>query len=210
MKGLLLKDWYLLKKYFKSYLFVIAAFLVITFFSADDEMGWTFSLYPCLICSMVPVSLLGLDEKSKWNKFSAVMPYTRSQLVSSKYLIGLIAQTAVIMFFAVMHLVVMVGNDEFDFGQYMTILLADFVVSIILPTVWLPLIFKFGIEKGRIFYLILIGVAGAAVASLGFVDIDPNTQINLSAIVYVLAVVTVALYALSWYISIVIYKKKEL
>ena len=37
MKGLLLKDWYMLKKYCRSYLFVLVIFLAVSIFDTDNS-----------------------------------------------------------------------------------------------------------------------------------------------------------------------------
>ena len=64
MRGLLLKDLYLIRKYLVSYLVLMVEFLVISAFS-NGNMFLTF--YPCLIATMVPVNLLSYDERSGWH-----------------------------------------------------------------------------------------------------------------------------------------------
>ena len=55
-----------------------------------------FVFYPCMLCGMIPVNLLGYDERSRWMQYSGTMPYTKTQIVSGKYLIGLLAQLAML------------------------------------------------------------------------------------------------------------------
>ena len=86
MKGLLLKDLYLAAKHCRAFLLVAVVFLGVSF--AGDENIF-FIVYPTLITSMIPMTLISYDERDRWTQYSAALPYSRGQLVSSKYLIGL-------------------------------------------------------------------------------------------------------------------------
>ena len=94
MKGLLLKDWYMIKTYCKLYLVMAVLFLAASFVSSDNLF---FVFYPCLLCGMIPVNLLAYDERSHWTQYSCTLPYTRAQLVCAKYLVGLFCQLAVLL-----------------------------------------------------------------------------------------------------------------
>lgn len=209
MKGLILKDLYLLKKYCRGFLIVIAAFLAAMMFSNSQNEGLFYSLYPCIFCSMMPITLLGYDERSRWNQYSAVMPYTKAQLVSSKYIIGLIVQAAVIPLIAALQAASMVRRGEFVFGDYMTMLFTDIVISFIIPSVCLPLVFKYGTEKGRIFYFIIVAVLSSAVTAVNLVKIEKQITINTAGFMPFIVFAAVGIYVLSWYLSIVFYKKRE-
>jgi len=89
MKGLLLKEWYMMKKYCKAYLLSSVVFIAVSLFSSDSLF---FVFYPCLLCGMIPVYLLAYDERSRWMQYSGTLPYTKAQIVCGKYLIGLLAQ----------------------------------------------------------------------------------------------------------------------
>ena len=93
MKGLFLKDWYMMKKYCRAYIVIAAVFIAVSVVS-DDNMFFVF--YPCMLCGMIPVNLLGYDERSHWVQYSGSLPYTKTQIVSAKYLIGLFAQVTTV------------------------------------------------------------------------------------------------------------------
>ena len=84
MKGLLLKDWYMMKKYCRYYLFVSIGFIILSMMSSGNMF---FIFYPCLLAGMIPVNLLGYDERSRWTEYVGTLPYTKTQIVSAKYLI---------------------------------------------------------------------------------------------------------------------------
>ena len=93
MKGLLLKDWYMMKKYCRYHLFVSIGFIILSMMSSGNMF---FVFYPCLLAGMIPVNLLGYDERSRWTEYVGTLPYTKTQIVSAKYLIGLFTQIAML------------------------------------------------------------------------------------------------------------------
>ena len=84
MKGLLLKDWYMMKQYCRTYPVIAVAFMALSLVDSDNLF---FVFYPCLLCGMIPVTLLGYDERSGWVQYSGTMPYTKIQIDSEKYLV---------------------------------------------------------------------------------------------------------------------------
>ncbi|NMP37237.1 MAG: ABC-2 transporter permease [Clostridiales bacterium] len=92
MKGLLLKDFYMIGKYCRSFVLILTVFLVVSCFGNDNTF---FIIYPVLIAGMIPVTLISYDEREKWHIYSETLPYTRAQFVSVKYLIGLLFELTV-------------------------------------------------------------------------------------------------------------------
>ncbi len=208
MKGLLLKDWYMLKVYCRAYLLIAVACIAVSFFS-DDNLFWVF--YPCLLCGMIPVNLIAYDERSRWLQYSGTLPYTRAQIVSGKYLIGLIAQVTVLIVTAVAQTAKMSVTGEFAIGKVITLMLLMVSVSSLSSSVCLPFVFKLGVEKGRMAYYIMIGVVcGASALASGFLKGRLEDDIQPDLMVTMVAIVGIAVYILSWYLSIVFYKKREI
>ena len=58
MKGLLLKDLYQLWKYCRTFLLIVVVFLGVSFVSPENLF---FSLYPAMICGVLPMTLLSYD-----------------------------------------------------------------------------------------------------------------------------------------------------
>lgn len=208
MKGLILKDFYMIKKYCRYYLLVAVVFVAVSFASNDNLF---FALYPCLLCGMIPATLLGYDERSRWLQYSGVLPYTKAQIVSSKYLIGLFVQIAVILLIAAAQAVQMNINGTFVLGDYVMFILMVLIMATIASSISLPFMFKSGVEKGRIAYYAMIGIvcACAVLASKLFRD-NLQTDIQLNRILPILGLVGIGIYAFSWYMSIVFFNKREI
>ena len=207
MKGLLLKDWYMSIRYCRAFLVLVGVFLVVSFFGNDNLF---FRIYPTMIASIIPMSLISYDERDHWTLYSGTLPYTRRQLVSAKYLIGLFFGAFSFLISLAAFAVCMITNGTFSIEYFLFIAVLLLVLGLIGPTLLLPFVFKFGAEKGRIIFYVMIGLLsaiGALLTSLGFQN--ALTQHSF-IILLVIGGLSVGLYALSWNLSIYFYQKREL
>lgn len=208
MKGLLLKDWYMMRKYCRSYLLIAAVFIAVSLYSNDNLF---FIFYPCLLCGMIPINLLGYDERSRWMQYSGTLPYTKTQIVSAKYLIGLLAQVTILIVTGIAQGVKMTVAGNFVFGEFVVLMLLMLIVATLTSSISLPFIFKLGVEKGRTAYFIMIGfVCGASILASSFFRGQLVAEIEPNAILAALAVAGIGVYALSWYLSVVFFKGRDL
>lgn len=208
MKGLLLKDWYMMKKYCRSYLFIAAAFMVLAFFGNDNMF---FVFYPCMLCGMIPVNLLGYDERSRWMQYSGTLPCTKRQIVTAKYLIGLLAQAMLLILIGLSQGIKMAAAGHFVFGEFVVLMLLLLIVSTLTSSISLPFVFKLGVEKGRTAYYVMIGfVCGASVLASSYFRGQFVTEIKPNLLLAILAVLGIGIYTLSWYMSVIFYQKREI
>ena len=208
MKGLLLKDWYMMKKYCRAYLLIAVVFIAVSLFSNDNMF---FVFYPCLLCGMIPINLLGYDERSRWMQYSGTLPYTKTQIVSGKYLIGLLSQITILVATGVAQAVKMLIAHNFELGDFAVLMLLMLIVSTLTSSICLPFVFKLGVEKGRTAYYIMIGfVCGASVLASSILRRQLISEIKPNLILALVAVVGICVYILYWYLSIVFFKKREI
>lgn len=209
MKGLLLKDFYMILKYCRAYLIIIAVFILASFLVNDDNLFFVF--YPCLFSGMLPVNLISYDERSKWNEYSGTLPYSKSQIVSGKYIIGLIVQIIVFILTGIAQAVRMNMNGNFELNDYLAIIVMILFMSCVSSSISLPFIFKWGVEKGRLANFVTIGFifAGSLIASKLF-ESDLQTEVTFNVVILTaLCILGIAIFAFSWYLSTVFYKKRE-
>jgi len=208
MKGLLLKDLYMTKTYCKAYLLITVVFIAVSFASSENLF---FVFYPCLLCGMIPVNLLGYDERSRWLQYSETMPYTKGQIVSGKYLIGLGTQMAILIITGIAQAIRMSISGTFVLGEYLVLLMLLLIMSLLASSITLPFMFKLGVEKGRMAYYIMIGIVCAgSIISSNLLSNGLQSEIKLNRILPIICLVGIGIYALSWYLSVVFYKKREL
>ena len=206
MKGLLLKDLYMLKN-FKAYLLIIIVFIGLSFFSTESLF---LLFYPCLFAGIIPVSLLSYDERNKWHEYCEALPYSKAQLVSVKYIIGLFIQAAALLLTALSLAIQMLSTDSFAASSYFTTIITLLAMICITSSIPLPFIFKWGVEKGRIAYYIMIGAACAGIFIVS--DLFVEAQVSQAAfnlpILFIL-LPAAAIYACSWKLSVVWYQKRS-
>lgn len=207
MKGLLIKDVYMTIKYCKSLLLIFIVFSAVQCFV--DNM--TFFVYTAVITGMIPVTLLGYDERSKWSEYLGVLPYSKAQIVSSKYIIGLIIQISMFIIFLISLVINMTVFESISITDLISSAQVFLIMSLISSAFTLPFIFKFGMEKGRMAYYVLVGIlcAVSAITSLSISknNIMYNAELH-NILPFALIGVTV-IYILSWILSIKLYKSKE-
>lgn len=141
MKGLLRKDFYLLWRYFKFYLIIMAAVAGLAF--ADS----IFLVYPILFTAMTVVGLTGVEEKSRWQLYTAALPCSRKTVVLEKYLFAallLFPTTAICFLIAIL--------THFE----PVIIFLNLCAAVLLLSLFLPVQLRFGVERARLFYLIII------------------------------------------------------
>lgn len=207
MKGLLLKDWYMITKYCKAYVLISLVFIGVSIMGDDN---FFFILYPCILCGMIPVTLLGYDERSKWDQYCAALPYTKAQIVSGKYLIGMAAQIGMLLLSAVVQGIRMQVSGTFSWDSFASILSMLAAISFLAPAVSLPPMFRWGTEKGRMAYYISVGlICGISAFVVSVSGITLLGALPSSAAMLLLGLASLVIYGVSWYLSIVFYRKRE-
>lgn len=210
MKGLLMKDFYLIQKYCRMYLLIAVIFVV--GYTVGDNIFMLF--YPMVLGSIMPVTLISYDEKSKWQVYAEMFPYTRKEIVTAKYLITLFYLTVIILLSAVSQAVHMLRAAEgFSVSSYLSVILSLLAVGLIVPGITLPAVFKLGTEKGRMAYYGMVVVACGAFGALGVM-----TDMNVAEIVLglrewlvpVLSAAGIVVFAGSWMLSVKFYQEREL
>lgn len=209
MKGLLIKDLYMVKKYCRSYFLLMAVFIGASFFATGDNLFFVF--YPCMISGMIPVTLLGYDERSGWDRYCRTLPVSKGQIVSVKYLIGLGFQVLIILLVGALQLVRVCTGGPMSPGEFLLLMALLFIVSCLSSSICLPFMFKLGVEKGRVAYYVMIGFvcAGSFIAS-GIFSASLISPMQGPFALLLSCFASAAIYALSWYLSIVFLRKREI
>ena len=204
MKGLLLKDTYMMVRLCRMFLLLDAVFLGVWMFGNGNLF---FLTYPCLLTTMVPMTLISYDEREKWDVFAATLPYSRAQIVSCKYLIGLCLSALVLAVAAVGQ--IFRGTSGGD-PEFLTMLPVLLTACLLAPAVLYPFVFRFGAEKGRIVYYVVIAVVcGGSVVLQNMEVVSLLGGLSVGSIPMGMLIVA-AVYAGSWLLSIRFYEKREL
>lgn len=171
-----------------------------------------FRFYAVTFVGVLPNTLLSYEERNKWDHQVLTMPFTRKQLVTEKYLVGLLLQVAILSLSALAALLRDVTHGSLSWPSFWLEMGIGLVLSQAGTCLMLPVTFRNGAEKGRMAYsisfgvLIGIGFGLAAIASkLNEAGIVPDASWLLSLI----AVVLVLMPPASWALSVRWYEKRE-
>lgn len=202
MKGLFLKDFYVTIKNQKMYLVIAVFFIGAT---VIDKNNIFFLYFLSIISGMFPQTLLSFDEKSRWTEYSLVLPYSQNQIISSKYVIGIVLHAVISTLSSLIMCIL-----GYSVREIFLFFVTASSMSFIIPAICLPLSFKFGVEKGRIAYYAVIALIIVPCAFLeGNATEGSNSVLTAvpSTITSIVAVASIALYILSWLLSLKIVKK---
>ena len=194
MKALLLKDFYQIKGYCRSVLLIAVGSL----FSGEN---FFFITYPVVLMSLLPVTLLSYDERSHWNRFCGALPYSQAQVVSGKYLLGLLLTMPTILIMLILYALRTAASAAFFWSELLGLADGLLILGLCSFSLCMPLLLRFGVEKGRLIYYIVIGFTCASGFFLG--------EINLSfpyLAFPVILLLCAGVYALSWRIAIGVYE----
>lgn len=203
MRGLLLKDIYVLRKNARIIFFLVALFALLP--------GRWMTTLAFVYSVMMPMYAMSFDERSKWERMAAAMPYGRRTVVVSRYVLGLIC-VMVVMGVALVGRAVnqMVTGAPIDFMELFSLCM----LGLLFQAFVMPFLVKLGTEKGRMAYIggiVLLTSASFVLDSIeqasGVVNAIASA-INRYALLLVALVA--ALNALSLALSIRWYKTRSL
>lgn len=202
MKALLLKDFLTLSRYLRMALLFVVIFACIP--------GGSMAAYALVFAAMIPITALAYDEQSKWPRLAAMMPYTTRQLVASKYVLGYIMLGGAILLSVVSTVVTtLVRGDVLDPASLSMLFILACAASLILAVI-MPLILRFGVEKGRLVMLVGVAVIVGITFVLGEDDgLMTAMDASLVTVTAVFLAVCVAVNALSIPLSVRIYSRKN-
>ncbi|WP_312695261.1 ABC-2 transporter permease [Caproiciproducens sp.] len=207
MLGLLVKDLLCLRK---SGLKMLAIFIIYAvIFSSSDSFSYLSTMIT-VISTMMILNTFAYDEMSKWDYFALSLPVTKKQLVLSKYLLTIIFAFAGMWLSSMVSLVTRRWNTETFIGLYALV-----CTALILAAILLPLLYKLGTQKARIWLFILFLTPTAAVILLKGIGFHFSflTNINDSAMeqyIYLLLPISLVLYVCSYFLSCKIFQNKEI
>lgn len=155
IKGLLIKDLLLLKKNLVMALGLTILYSVMGYLGDNTEF---FSGIILIFFSILCISTFAFDEQAKWASYALSTPITRKILVSSKYVCTFVMFFLGLIFSLVPQLTQFIFHSKTDAWSLSPIFGAFIWATLVLNFIMLPLLFKFGSEKSRLFLFVLCGL----------------------------------------------------
>ena len=207
LKGLILKDLYLVRVQILIVAIMLAVYIVMALISSGGGSIGTFTgTYSVVVMSLLPITILNFDEKSKWGRYSAAMPVSRRANVLSKYIIMIVLS---VINAAVIGLVYTLSKES----ARMIFIVFILAASLTTGSVVTALGYKFGSTNARFIFTAVIFVAViSAVAVAGGISISFGNELGsgltIAALIFLAVSALVCL--ASYMISAHIYENKDL
>lgn len=214
MLGLIKKDLLLLKNNLIFMLgFALVALIVVPKFVADASVDFR-EIWFSIIAVFSVLSTFSLDSINNSDSYIATIPKGRCKLVASKYLVSLL----LLLFMTIISLLIWTYESFSTYGGPIYEIISEginplsiwIVCAIIMfISIFYPLIFKFGLLKASI---ILIST-GLVIGLVVYYKVDYYyLEEFLHSFIYqpkVFIPITVILFVLSYFLSRMIYSRKE-
>ena len=216
MKGLLVKDFNLLKMQ-KNFFFMI---IIVAIAMAVSMHDITFVFYYLMfIIPKLSLSTISYDEFDNGNAFLFSLPISRRDYIIEKYCFGLLLTLGSWVLATVLSLVFNVLNESNSNSDVLLDSLLILAIIIIFQSIMIPLQIKFGGEKGRIAIFAVVGitivVAYGVVKVLEILGVDVFLVLNdlstlsIGVLAAIIIVVTIVVMCISMKISTFILNRKE-
>lgn len=206
MKGLILKDLYITKNNSRFYLLILGLFGIVSL--AQGDGGMSFLPFCVILFSVLVISSLSYDELAKWDRLALCMPITRRQVVASKYVLHLIFTAVGVLLGLLIGVLSLLIHDGGDYRALLTLVATSAAIALVYGALVLPLIFRYGPEKGRIMIILLALVPAALVGTGISIGGSPSEEL-IARLVYFAPAAALILFGISYPISVKIYEKKQ-
>ncbi|MCY1715080.1 ABC-2 transporter permease [Caproiciproducens galactitolivorans] len=207
MIALLTKDILTLKKVGVKFAIILALYAVI--FSSSGGVAFL-SAFIIIFSAMLIVNAFAYDELSKWDTYALSLPVTKKQIVLSRYLLGILFDTAGFLISILLALAARKLDSELSLIIY-----CFFAGSLFIMALMMPLLYKFGTQKARIWLIVLFLAPTAGAALLKNLGINfsalssiSNATAELLTIIFLPA--ALLLYIGSYFLSCWIFQNKEI
>lgn len=202
MKGLLIKDICVLGKQMKIYIFIIIIFAFIPNFA-------TFA-YAMILAAMLPMTALAYDEQSKWNRFALMMPYTKKDIVISKYILGYLLVFGIGSVSAIAQIFIVIIRKQSMPSELFMQFLFTACGAFLIQAVNMPFLFRMGVEKGRLIFIVfvIVFVLTGTFFDSAILEAAANIKVNMTYAAIALCFWTVIVNVVSMIISVMLYNNK--
>lgn len=210
MKGLLIKDLYSIRQYLKSILLILAFFALFSIGLGDSAILLEGMIV--MFFMMMTIYSFSADNLAKWDRYALSLPISRLEIVTSKYILSFfLCLTGTLLSLILVSAVLAIKPlNNFDFTDHLLATASIFAISIFFSSVLLPLIFKFGVEKSRMFLILIFAIPSASVIVLDKIGLKMPTEGEFLSFFKLIPIIILILLLVSYLVSLKIYTNKEI
>ncbi|WAA09565.1 ABC-2 transporter permease [Fervidibacillus albus] len=211
MKGLILKDFLILKNKIKLVPIMVLALIVgiaIYFFNSTGVLVTNVFL-PLFFCSM-PIPIFLEDEKAKWHTYALSTPISKVKIIISRYITSFSIILIITFISTLFNLFYFYFFSPYSLGVHMLTIFLSFFISTLYLSLLIPSVYQNGANGGSTVMVILIFLFSAITYLINAQFVPIHLIIHLHPILIIISFMLVMAFAvlISIYISIKIFSKK--
>lgn len=218
MTGLLIKDIKLLQKQSRFFLLFVLCYGIFLI-GGGPEYSLFLICYLTFVFTMFSISSFSYDEYDNCMAFLLSLPVERKDYVKEKYVFSILMSFGGwLLSILLLFVVVMIRRMQVDWTEYIGVSLIYLTGVWLFQSVSLPLIFRFGSEKGRICSFAVLGIFTGILFYFGKHGLFDNIKSGLGGLAYadgilelgiILTAVALAGLLISYHISGCFMKKRD-
>ncbi len=220
IKGLIVKDFQTIKSYKSTILSMIIIFMIGGFLNEDILTFLPITIPLCF--EMLGISSFSYDNLAKADKYLLTFPINKKDIVKARYIYILLftllgALLGLVFTFIAQGIKTSNFFDKEFLSNTLAIIMGSLLSLMFLQVFQIPIMYKFGAEKGRIIQLIMIVALMIGVSliittlmQLFGISLDNFIVMLKDYLIAILGMVVIILYILSFAISYKIYERKEI
>lgn len=192
MKGLLLKDYYLIR----SILYIIlVVFVVVGIGLSFLTSTWVLAVIATVMLGMISVTTINMDKSSGWRKISVVLPVSRKTFLDSKYILYLLLSGIGLFLGITLSVIVSIFKGQLDYHSMLLFVSISIAMALFAGSMTIPFAFLFSEEKSMLGLIIAYPLS--AMIFVGAALLFDNKLMACGLV----AIAGVVLYIISWTVS---------
>ena len=217
MTGLILKDFLILRKTLRSYLFVLVVYAGVAFTGV-----WSADIVGVLMVVMVvmlPMNVFAYDKQAKWDTYGLALPVGRTKTVAARYLCVLLLCLLSVGLTAILGMMLYAAGRVEEPVEFLVSCSVTGLMAVLVNAIMLPFLYKFGPERARMMFfgimggIVLLVVAAlfplGGLAWLKALELAEPTPAQAAAIPVIAAIAGLALLTVSFLLSRHFYGQKD-
>ena len=217
MTGLILKDFLILRKTLRSYLFMLVVYVGIAFTGV-----WSADIVGVLMVVMVvmlPMNVFAYDKQAKWDTYGLALPVGRTKTVAARYLCVLLLCLLSVGLTAILGMMLYAAGRVEEPVEFLVSCSVTGLMAVLVNAIMLPFLYKFGPERARMMFfgimggIVLLVVAAlfplGGLAWLKALELAEPTPAQAAAIPVIAAIAGLALLTVSFLLSRHFYGAKD-
>lgn len=217
IKGLIIKDFMNIKSYKSTMIYLVIIFLITSVI--NNQVSTILPIMIILIFGMIGINSFSYDSFSKSDKYILSFPVSKKDMVKARYIyILLMTFIGAIIGPVLAILVHFFKTKAFEgINEILMTTVGALLGMLVLQIVQVPIMYKFGAEKGRIIQMVSIILVMTTVSGITalLIKISPYTLDDFLVMLkdygcLLLTIIIGTLYCVSYKVSCKIFLKKEI